>query len=93
MNNQTHKTSLDIYMCVCVCVCVCVCMRLTVCHPTDCSLPGSSVFGILWQEYRSRLPCPPSGDLPDSGFKPMSLTSPALAGRFFTTSDTWKSPM
>ena len=24
------------------------------------------------------------GDLPDSGIKPMSLVSPALAGRFFT---------
>ena len=28
----------------------------------------------------------PPGDLPDSGIEPVFLTSPALAGRFFTTS-------
>ena len=33
-----------------------------------------------WQEYRSRLPFPSPGDLPDPGIEPMS---PALAGRFF----------
>ena len=38
------------------------------------------------QEYWSGLPCPPPGDLPDPGIKPASLTSPALAGGFFTTS-------
>ena len=37
------------------------------------------------QEHWSELPCPPPGDLPDLGIKPMS---PALAGRFFTTSTT-----
>ena len=31
------------------------------------------------------LPCPPQGDLPDPGIEPASLTSPALAGGFFTT--------
>ena len=39
-------------------------------------------------EYWSGLPFAPLGDLPDSGLKPVSLTSPALAGRFFTTSAT-----
>ena len=34
------------------------------------------------QEYWSRLPFPPPEDLPDPGIEP---TSPALAGRFFTT--------
>ena len=33
-----------------------------------------------------------SGDLSDSGMEPMSLTSPALAGGFFTISATWESP-
>ena len=37
------------------------------------------------QEYWSRLPFPTPGDLPDLGIKPASLTSPALADRFFTT--------
>ena len=31
---------------------------LTLCDPMDCSPPGSSVHGILWQEYWSGLPCP-----------------------------------
>ena len=39
-------------MCVCVCVCVRACAKslqsfLTLCDPMDCSLPGSSVSGIL----------------------------------------------
>ena len=40
-------------MCVCVCVCVCAVLflvgqsSLTLCYPMDCSLPGSSVHGIL----------------------------------------------
>ena len=41
------------------------------------------------QEYRSALPFPPPGDLPDQRVEPTSLTSPALAGRIFTTSTTW----
>ena len=36
------------------------------------------------------MPCPPPGDLPDPGIEPMSLMSPAFAGRFFTTRATWK---
>ena len=42
------------------------------------------------QEYWSGLPRPPPGDLPDPGIEPVSLTSPALAGGFFTTSATWE---
>ena len=32
----------------------------------------------------------PPGDLPHLGIEPGSLTSPALAGRFFTTSGPWE---
>ena len=42
------------------------------------------------QEYWNGLPCPFPGDLPDPGIKPTSRMSPALAGRFFTTSATWE---
>ena len=42
-------------------------------------------MGFPRQEYWSGLPFPPPGDLPDPGIKPSTLTSPALAGRFFTT--------
>ena len=51
----------------------------------DCSLPGSSVPEIPRQEHWSGLPFPPPGDLPDSGVKPTSPASPALARGFFTT--------
>ena len=37
------------------------------------------------QEYWSALQSPTPGDLPDSGIEPVSLASPALASRFFTT--------
>ena len=37
------------------------------------------------QEYRSGLPFPIAGDLPNPGIKPASLASPALAGRFLTS--------
>ena len=47
-------------------------------------------MGFSRQEYWSRLPCPPPGDLPKPGIKPMSLTFPALAVGFFTASATWE---
>ena len=47
-------------------------------------------MGFSRQEYYSGLPCPPPGDLPDPGIEPESLMSTALAGRFFTTSTTWR---
>ena len=40
--------------------------------PMDCCLPAFSVHGILQAEYWSGLPCPPPGDLPNSGIKPRS---------------------
>ena len=45
--------------------------------------------GISRQEYRSGLPCPSPRNLPDPGIEPLSLMSPALTGRFFSTSTTW----
>ena len=42
-------------------------------------------MGFSGQDYWSGLLCPPPGDLPDPG-----IGSPALAGRFFTTSATWE---
>ena len=58
------------------------------CDPMDCSPPVSTSMGFSWQKYLSGLPFPSLGDLPDSGIKPVSLMSSALAGRFFTTSTT-----
>ena len=42
------------------------------------------------QEYWNKLPFPPPGDLPDPGIEPTSLSSPALAGRFFYHCTTWE---
>ena len=47
-------------------------------------------MGFSRQEYWNGLPFPPAGDLPNLGIKPTSLVSPALTGKFFTTSDTWE---
>ena len=60
------------------------------CDPMDCSRPGSSVHGILQARIQEWVACPPPRDLPDPGIEPASLTSPALAGGFFTTSATWE---
>ena len=46
-------------------------------------------MGFSRQEYWSGLQCLSPGDLPNPGIEPMFLMSPALAGRFFTTSATW----
>ena len=50
-------------------------------------------MGFSRQEYWSGLPCPHPGDLPNPGTQPGSLASPALAGRFFSTSTTWEGPV
>ena len=60
----------------------------TPCNPMDCKLQAALSMGLSRQEHWSALPCPPPGDLPDSGTEPVSLTSPALAGGFFTTRTT-----
>ena len=50
-------------------------------------------MGFARQEYCSRLPCPPPGDLPHLGIERTSLASPALAGEFFTTNATWETSL
>ena len=42
-------------------------------------------MGFPRQECRSGLPFPTPGDRPHPRIEPLSLASPALAGRFFTT--------
>ena len=58
---------------------------LTLYNLIDCSPPGSSVHGILQARILQWVAFSPPGDLPDPGIKLVSLASPALAGRFFTT--------
>ena len=57
--------------------------RPALCDPMDCSLIGSSVRWILQARILEWLPCPPSGNVPNPGIKPVSLIFPALAGGFF----------
>ena len=49
--------------------------------------------GFSRQNYCSGLPFPSPGDLSDAGTEPVSLMSPALAGRFFSTSATWEAAL
>ena len=63
-----------------------------------CVLSHAQLFATPWtiahqaplsmefsrQEYQSGLPFLSPGDLPRQGIEPVSPTSPALAGRFFT---------
>ena len=51
----------------------------TVAHQAPLSMSFSR------QGYSSGLPCPPPCDHPDPGINLTSLTSPALAGEFFTS--------
>ena len=63
---------------------------LTLCDPMDCSLPGSSIHGILQARILEWVAVPSSrGSSPPRDGIYVSYV-PALAGRFFTTSATWE---
>ena len=59
-------------------------------YTVACQAPASVEF--FRQKYWNGLPCPPPEDLPVPKTEPTSLTSPALAAVFFTTSATWEAP-
>ena len=69
---------------------MCVCSVIS-----DSVTPGTIAWKFplsMWfprQERWHGLPFPSPEDLPDPGMEPVSLMSPALAGRFFT-STTWE---
>ena len=46
---------------------------LTLCNPMDCSPPAPLSMDFSWQEYWSKLPFPPPGDLRNTRVEPMSL--------------------
>ena len=59
------------------------------CNPT---VPHQAPLSMRFakQEYWNGLPCPPPGDLCNTGIEPASLMSPALASGFITTIATWE---
>ena len=63
---------------------------LTFCNPVDCSLPGSSVHGILQARILERVAMPFSRGCsqPWEQSNACFIVFPSLASRFFTTSDT-----
>ena len=76
------------YMKVCVCVSCFSPVWFLVTPWTVAHQPPLSM-GFSGQEYWNGLPFPSPRDLPDPGVEPAFLTSPALAGEFFTTCATW----
>ena len=66
-----------------VCVCMYVHVLSQLCPTVARQAPLS--MGCPRQEYWGGLPFPTAGDLSDTGIKPKSLASPAMAGGFFTT--------
>ena len=59
---------------------------LTLLDLMDCSLPGSSVHGILQARILEWIATSSSRGSSNPRIKPMSFMSPALADGFFTTS-------
>ena len=84
------KSLTSVILCVPVCMLSCFshvwlfATLWTVAHQAPLSM------GLSRQEYWNGLPCPPPVDLPNPGVEPISLTSPVLASRFFTTGSTWE---
>ena len=81
LNTHTHP-----YMCVCMYVCVCAKSPQscpTLCDPVDCSLPGSSVCGILQARIPEWVAIPFS-----KGSSPLRDTTrvSCVVGGFFTIS-------
>ena len=60
----------------------------SLCDSVNCSLPGLCPWDSSGKH--TGVGEDPPGDLPNPGVRPASLTSPALAGRFFATSTTWE---
>ena len=79
--NKAKTNSLKRLMLICVQAQSCPTLRDSV----DCSLSGSSVHGIFQARILEWVAIFYFRDLPDPGMEPVSLVSPALADRFFTT--------
>ena len=77
----------------------CACMRAkllqscpTLRNPMDCSPPDSSFHGVLQARILEWVAMPSSRGSSQPRDRKCISVSPALTGRFFTTSTTWKAP-
>ena len=68
------------------------CAYSNLCNPTDYSCQAPLSMGFSRQKYWSGLPFPTPGDLPNTGFKPLSPESPALQADSLLLSY-WGSPI
>ena len=91
MEQDTLLSLLETIICHrCVCVCVCVCLLSNSVVPKSLQPPWTVAhqaplpMEFSRHEYCSGVPFPIPGDLPTPRIKPVSLASPALAGRFFS---------
>ena len=89
--NEGKAPSLDFNwgkLCLHMCVLSCSVVFSSL-WPQAPLLSGSSIHGVSQATILEWLSFVSPGGLPDLGMEPMNLASPALAGRFFTTSTTW----
>ena len=91
---------------MCVCVCVCVCVHAHACMLPLSRFSGRRLFATLWtvvsqaplfmglsrQKCRRGCLAPLQGTSPTQGSSLYLLSSPVLAGGFFTTSAAWETP-
>ena len=84
------------YTYVCIYICIFMSMLSRFSHiqlfvtPWTAAYQAPLSIEFSRHKYWSGFPCLPPGDLTNPGIKPVSLMSPTLAGRFFTTSAFWE---
>ena len=85
MTEKAKESSTEVHACMLSCF-----SRVQLFVTPWTELPGSSIHRIFQARTLESIAILFSRDLPKPGIEPTSLTSPALAGRFFTTSMTWE---
>ena len=85
------QTLQEIYICMCACVCAKSLQSCqTLCQPMDCSLPGSSVIGILQARILEWVAIPSSRGSSCPRDQTLIALFPDLVVSFFPTSTTWQ---
>ena len=92
LKSLDHHLKLQAILSICffMCMSVCECVPSPSCFqffasPSTVAHQAPLFVEFSRQEYWNRVFISSSRDLPNPGIKPASLASPALAGRYFTT--------